>query len=110
MSENELINELYKKMLEYDTIYNELSKVDLEVSDIYHYIEFNDLDVQRGFKIYKKLQDTLRRRREIKNKIEVAKNLRKFGINKKNLKNACEYLATEHDKQYTPRVLNELFE
>lgn len=110
MGEHELIEGLYKKIREYDAVYDELSQVDLEISDIYHYIEFNNLDVQRGFKIYKQLQDALRRRRVIKDRIEIVKVMRQHGINKKNLSSVLEYMGTEHKKTYTPRVLKELFE
>ena len=47
----------------------ELSIVDLKISDIQHYIENKKLNGVEGYKAYKLLQDTLKERRVIKNKI-----------------------------------------
>ena len=47
----------------------ELSIVDLKISDIQHYIENKRLNGVEGYKAYKLLQDTLKERRSIKNKI-----------------------------------------
>ena len=47
----------------------ELSIVDLKISDIQHYIENKKLNGVDGYKAYKLLQDTLKERRVIKNKM-----------------------------------------
>ena len=47
----------------------ELSIVDLKISDIQHYIENKRLNGVEDYKAYKLLQDTLKERRAIKNKI-----------------------------------------
>ena len=47
----------------------ELSIVDLKISDIQHYIENKRLNGVECYKAYKLLQDTLKERRAIKNKI-----------------------------------------
>lgn len=52
-----------------NNLIKELSSVDLKVSDVQHYIEGRNLNAVEGFKAYKLLQDILRERRVIKNKI-----------------------------------------
>lgn len=44
-----------------------LSKIDREISDIYHTIEFSNFSASDGYKLAKLMQDTLLRRRNIKN-------------------------------------------
>ena len=88
-----------------------LSNIDKEVLDLEHYIEFYNFNASKGYKAYKMLQETLIKRREIKNSIQKCNiiwngNIRDFvddraiGKQVKNIDN----------KKYKARILNELFD
>lgn len=97
----------------FDSIKNDLieklSKIDQEISDIYHYIEFNNLDAYKGFKAYKLLQETLIRRRKVKNellKIQIFTETTVQDLFDGKLEQRINGL---YNKSYKPRVLTELF-
>lgn len=88
---------------------DKLSKIDQEISDIQHYIEFNNLDAYKGFKAYKLLQETLIRRREIKNellKIQIFTETTVSDLFNGRLEQRINGIQ---NRTYTPRVLTELF-
>lgn len=88
----------------------EESNLDKQISDILHFLEFNTFSACEGYKLCKALKELRLKRREVKNELEI--------INIINMHN-CTHIANgntnkaisgiEH-KQYTPRVLTELFE
>ena len=87
----------------------EIQDVDLEISDVVHYIEFNNLNAREGYKIYKKLNELLCKRRNLKFEQRVVTSIN-------NNHEAANYinniLATIKDCQndiYKPRVLAGLF-
>lgn len=82
----------------------QMSLADKELSDVYHYIEFGNFNAAEGYNAYRILQDTLKRRRLVKNEFEALQRLAPVLTGP--LKNA---LAAPQAKQYTPRVRNELF-
>lgn len=89
---------------------SELSKIDKERTDIEHFIELYPLSASKGYKMAKKLQDCLSRRREIKNEIDILNRLSALkvcDIYKGKGENA---LAKLESKQYTPRILKDLFQ
>lgn len=102
----ELFNDLeqYGNQLRY-----QLSEVDLEICDINHYIEFFSLDAAKGYKAYRMLKERLLRRRKIKDELAktnifVASTSGDFSSGK------VDHQIKAFDKrQYTPRVLGELF-
>lgn len=97
----------YKK---HEELVKEHSKLDKELSDIYHYIEFHDLSASDGFKVYKKTQEILRRRRTIKDEVELGYSIKDHLTNFRpqgKIENKINRLET---RQYVPRVLKELFE
>ena len=87
-----------------------LSEADKEISDILHYIEFFNFSASDGYKLSKALKDVRLRRREIKNQIEIIEYINSStgtSISEGHLNRQLEAIS---EKQYTPRVLNELFE
>lgn len=93
-----------------DYLIDMLSEADKEISDILHYIEFFNFSASDGYKLSKALKDVRLRRREIKNQIEIIEYINSStgtSISEGHLNRQLEAIS---EKQYTPRVLNELFE
>ena len=103
--------EIYRKLSSHiNKLNNEYAVVDNEIIDIQHYIEFFDFNAAQGYNAYKMLQESLRKRRKIKDdryKTTMLLNA-----------TSADYVNDVVDKQfkgldgrqYTPRVLKELFE
>lgn len=87
---------------------NNLSLLDQKIGDLYHFIEFNDLNAVNGYKIYKKLQETLKERRLVKDKLFDIENLTTL-INYSKVKDVKKKIQLNKNKEYKPRVLFELF-
>lgn len=90
-------------------LFSELSKIDKERTDIEHFIEIYPLSASQGYKIAKKLQDCLSRRREIKNEIEVLNRISALKVCEIYKGKGANALAKLESKQYTPRILKDLF-
>lgn len=88
----------------------EMSKVDKEISDIRHYIEFYPLSASRGYKMAKMLKDCLIRRRAIKDEMETLNRISVMTVGHIGNGKGRNDLDKLGNKQYTPRVLTELFE
>lgn len=89
-------------------LYDEQSKIDSQISDVEHYIEFNTLNAPKGYAAYKLLHDLLIERRKIKDamiKISVLEANTK-SINDDHIRESINGLE---NRQYTPRVLVDLF-
>ena len=82
--------------------------LDQKIGDLYHFIEFNDLNAVNGYKIYKRLQETLRQRRCVKDKLFDIDNLITL-INYSKVKDVRKKVQLNKNKEYKPRVLFELF-
>ena len=80
-----------------------LSEIDLELSDMLHYIEFHKFSACEGYKLCKKLQQILDKRRVIKNELKVVQETERI-YNPLNITAKIEHCT------YKPRVLNELFD
>lgn len=85
----------------------EHSKVEAAINDIYHYIEFSNLNVVDGFKAYKQLQYYLQQRRKIKDAEQLAGLL--SNNESINLSGYIAAMKSQANRNYTPRVLPELF-
>lgn len=85
-----------------DAIMN-LSKIDQELSDMLHYIEFHKFSACDGYKLCKKLQQILDRRRVIKNELRVIQETQKLAT-------PLRIMDKIEHQEYHPRVLNTLFE
>ncbi len=110
-----LIKDLYDYISEMDIEKRELaakeSELEKSMIDIYHYMEFYDLNAVEGYKIYKKAQEILRERRRVKEKLSLIETLQKSDISISRFKETIDALDSLNNnyRQYTPRVLNELF-
>ena len=89
---------------------SELSKVDREISDIKHYIEFYPLNACQGYKAAKMMKDCLIRRRATKDEMEVINRILIMNVGFIGNGKGRNTLSKAKDKQYTPRILKELFE
>lgn len=86
-----------------------LSNVDKEITDIEHYIELNNLNAYQGFMSYKMLQNRLKRRRKIKDELQVLNQLGSCKLDSVVMTEIQEALKQMENKVYTPRVLTDLF-
>ena len=88
-----------------------LSNIDKEISDINHYIEFTNLDAYRGWMAFSMLQKRLRYRRKIKDALCVINQVKGCCVDASMLQELLDEIDRgKRKKQYTPRVLDELFE
>lgn len=88
----------------------ELRQVSAELCDLEHYIEFNSLNAVKGYRIYRQLRECLIRRRKIKDElmcITIFLKAEPHNIMNGNLVRQFSGLRT---REYSPRVLQELFE
>ena len=88
------------------------SEVEKEICDIMHYVEFNSLDAANGCKVYKMLRDCRLRRRLIKDEnIKVTAAIEALGdlTLQEKLKESICRIKNLDNRQYSPRVLEELF-
>ena len=86
------------------------SKVDQEISDILHYIEFFSFNACEGYKLAKGLKELRLKRRDIKNQLEAIKIISQHTCNMLTDGKTNKALCNIENKQYTPRILKELFE
>ena len=83
-------------------------EVELEICDIYHYIELNNLNAYEGYKIYKKLQETLKKRRAIKDNMKRFEMFEEVFSN--NMLDKLNGLYNfEENREYHPRVDKKMF-
>lgn len=89
---------------------NLLSEVDKEISDVNHYIEFGKFNAYQGWLAFSMLQNRLRKRRKIKDELQVIQQLGESKITLSMLEGINKAVSELANRKYTPRVLNELFE
>lgn len=87
-----------------------MSDVDKEITDIQHYIEFNNMNAYQGWLAYKMLQNRLKRRRKIKNELQVLTQLGVCKIDSSMLQDVLKAIKDMNNRTYSPRVLTELFD
>ncbi len=93
-----------------EELVQKLSDVDKEVADIYHYIEFGTFNAYQGWLAFNMLRQRLRKRRKIKNELQVVTQLGECKITSAmlvDIKNAINEIG---NKKYAPRALTSLFE
>lgn len=86
-----------------------LSMADKKKTDIEHYIEFYPLSASKGYKASKMLKDCLEERRKIKDELDLINNILRMNIDTIGNGKGHDSLTKAKDKQYSPRVLTELF-
>lgn len=115
-----LADNIFEKMMDVETyvtnlkkylgvLDDELNRIKLEIIDIEHAAEFFDLDLYKGWKLYKMLQDARKRRRKFKDeKAKIEYIMRSNFVDCTNSA-ITNYIKSLDDRQYSPRVLQELF-
>lgn len=86
-----------------------LQEIELEIVDIEHAAEFYTLNASQGYKIYKMLHESRVERREVKNEMEKIKYIMNSSMNSALYNKISKSVEGVNTKQYTPRVLKELF-
>lgn len=91
-----------------DELISMLQKSDLSICDIEHCIELqDDMNASDGYIMYRMMRSELRKRREIKNELELVSEI----VRKGNSVFEDVDVMEDHlvNKRYNPRVLNQLF-
>ena len=88
---------------------SKLHITELEIVDIEHAAEFYTLNAAQGYKLYKMLHDRQNIRRDIKNEMEQIKYILNGSMRSALMNNISNSVNGLDTRQYTPRVLKELF-
>ena len=100
----DILEEAYR---EKEFLNNRLRVIDCEISDVEHYTEFSEgLNVYQGWLAYKLLKRRLEERRIIKDELMMLNNADETI---ESLKKAVHQIDGMTNRQYSPRVLKELF-
>jgi hypothetical protein len=91
-------------------LHRQQSIVDQEISDILHYIEFYNFNACQGWKLAKTLKDLRLKRRSIKNQLEVLHIINTHTGGMMGAGRTSLALYNVEHKEYTPRVLKDLFQ
>lgn len=102
----EITNTLDGKYLQLKSRQQDIEK---EIVDVYHAMEFYNLSASKGFKLYKIMQEKLRKRREVKDEIYKLELIFSSKMEKESVSYVGKQLEHMNEKEYVPRVLLELF-
>lgn len=86
-----------------------LQRVEMEIVDIEHAMEFYTLNAAQGYKIYKMYHDTKVERREVKDELQKIEYILTSNMQNALNNRISKSIIEVDNKQYTPRVLKELF-
>lgn len=102
---------IFTKQLEERKLYliEQIKIVDLEIVDIEHAAEFYNLNASQGYKLYKLLHESRIRRREFKDELQKIGYILGTSMRSSEIQNLENSIAGLDNRQYTPRVLKELF-
>lgn len=89
-----------------DYCHTRLGEIKLELVDLNHYLEFNPISASDGYQKAKMIQDRLRERRELKDKLMEIDILRNLNIDE----SIVERFDGIPDRIYKPRRMPELFQ
>lgn len=87
----------------------QIRQVDLSIVDIEHAAEFYNLNASQGYKLYKMLHDARIKRRELKNELDKIRYFLGSKTNVTGMENLRKSIEGLDNRQYRPRVINELF-
>lgn len=87
----------------------QIRQVDLSIVDIEHAAEFYNLNASQGYKLYKMLHDARIKRRELKNELDKIHYFLGSKTNVTGMENLRKSIEGLDNRQYRPRVINELF-
>jgi 5-bromo-4-chloroindolyl phosphate hydrolysis protein len=94
----------------------DIQQCESETQDLLHEIELTKFDVQRGYKLAKQLQEIRQRRRELKDTVELLRNIKDFLDCNKQLKISLFKTLTSMERveenqgqrMYAPRVRTDI--
>lgn len=107
---NDLIQFAQDSSTKMEKLVEELSNIDREIVDIQHYIEFTSLSSYHGYLAYKLLRSKLMKRRVIKNKLTIMKSCEEGKNGIESLRKILDAMQLVSNMNYSPRILEELFE
>ena len=87
----------------------EVQDTDLEISDVVHYIEFNNLNAREGYKIYKRLNELLCKRRNLKFEQKIVTSINKNHKASEYISDILNTIKECKNDVYKPRILSDLF-
>lgn len=90
-----------------DKLSSELSECDKIICDVEHKLEFNRLNACELCKCAKTIQDTMRRRRTVKNEMEKLAIIKRFVTSQDLIQQLSKKISEIGSRTYTPRVLND---
>lgn len=93
-----------------EELITEMSNVDKELEDIKHYIEFNNFNVYSGWLALSMQKQRLNKRRRIQTELRILLNIDETALNETMLKTAQTAIEKSSHKEYSPRILPELFD
>lgn len=107
---NDLSNKISTLQGNKEWLLEQESNIDKQISDILHFIEFEKFSASEGFKLCKALKELRLKRRDVKNELEIIGILNSHTCNNIANGHTNKAISGIENKQYTPRVLTELFE
>lgn len=93
-----------------ETLRKDLSNIDKEITDSHHYIEFANFNAAEGYSAASRLKAQLKRRRAIKNELEVLSIILDKKISDAITDEVMKKVEKMDNREYKPRILNELFD
>lgn len=87
----------------------EIKKADKEIVDISHYIEFGNFNCYQGWLCFRRLQNTLRKRRKYKDEVDILTRVKSLNIDAATIDSIISSFSSRTDRHYCPRILPELF-
>ena len=102
----------------YEEIKDGIKRCELEIEDLEHLMEFAKLNASQGYQMYKAMKEVRKRRRELKNELElleISKRINNAGKpNEKILNQAIgdmrKVIKQQNDRCYSMRVRHDLQE
>lgn len=111
---NDTINDIQEKsneiLMEYNLLKQKLKEVENSIEDIEHFGEFYNVSASEGYKLFKKIQDLRRERRQLKNGIELIDKMCDMNFVQIANGKPTDIIEAFPNRKYQPRVEKELFE
>ena len=87
----------------------DLKQIEKQKLDARHYIEFGTFNAAQGYKAMKTYQEILRKRRKIKNELQVVEMIQECGIAPERFNALLKKIDAVLHQSYSPREMPELF-
>lgn len=86
-----------------------VSECNANIIDMQHLIEFSELDEKDGYEVYLRFRELLRRRRDLKQQLELTNKILDSGVRKLTDGHSFTCQQQTVQKKYTPRGSGEIF-